>query len=125
MTSLAGWCCALGPDRGECYCRRDLDAANADVLIGSDVIAVAGGLHIEYDSNDILCSIRFGDTDHTVAAVSPKMHPSPHVKVVREDDDVILRAEEAEVRWKSEEKFWELTWRWKEKAPTSLRVWHQ
>ena len=71
-----------------------------------------------YGDNNQLCSIHFGTkAQGTTAAVSEK-HPSPHVKVVRDGDDVILCACDGEVRWRADDRFWELSWKWHDDAPS-------
>ena len=97
-----------------------LDAVDASVLIGGDVISGAGGVHLEYQDTRAVCDLVLDPRSPLVfpAAVCPDVHPSPHVKVSRESNgDVLLTASDGEVRWCAEAEYWELRWAWKCNPP--------
>ena len=93
---------------------RKLDAVNADVLVGADVIAAVGGVHLGYGDDGSLSSVQFGapETDRPaiVAATVPAAHPSRHVTVSKDGEDVVLRTDDSEVRWDSASQRWIVRW---------------
>ena len=61
-----------------------LDAVDASVLIGGDVISGAGGVHLEYQDT-MLSAIDLEPRSPLVFLPQcPDVHPSPHVKVSQE-----------------------------------------
>ena len=86
----------------------DLDVVGAEILIGADVIARSGGVRLQYDDQTLrLNGVYFGGAVAAVAADvadGQDTHPSRHVDVVREDDNVILSTGDGDVRWDAEAK---------------------
>ena len=81
----------------------DLDVVGAEILVGADVIARSGGVRLQYDDQTLrLNGVYFGEAVEAVAADiadGQDTHPSRHVNVVREDDNVILSTQDGDVRW--------------------------
>ena len=81
----------------------DLDVVGAEILVGADVIARSGGARLQYDDQTLrLNGVYFGEAVAAVAADiadGQDTHPSRHVNVVREDDNVILSTQDGDVRW--------------------------
>ena len=99
----------------------DLDVVQADVLIGLDVISALGGVNLRYDDGELV-NVVFGSAENELSRqalpessdLSADGHPSRHVDVCHEaNGDVVLSSEDGCVRWKSDEKYWELSWLWK------------
>ena len=88
-----------------------LSAVSAQILIGNDVVAGNGGVHVQYDAEGSLRGVTFGSA--TAACVSTASHPNPHVTVVRDDKNIILRANDGEVKWHADKRYWSLKWLWK------------
>ena len=97
-----------------------LDVVGTEILIGADAIAQSGGVRLRYDNRKRLDGVFFGRavTAATANAASdPDAHPSRHVKVTRDGDDVILSTQDGEVRWDASAKKWVLSWQWKDGGP--------
>ena len=107
-----------------------LDVVETDVLIGSDLVAVAGGLKLEYDSvSGTLSAVRFGcdrgesPSTSTAASLRPEVelardvHPSQHVTTQYVKDGVVFKTNDGQVKWSSELRRWELSWKWKNDRP--------
>ncbi|XP_065196502.1 uncharacterized protein LOC135827994 [Sycon ciliatum] len=105
---------------------RKLDAVNADVLVGADVIAAVGGVHLGYGDDGSLSSVQFGapETDRPaiVAATVPAAHPSRHVTVSKDGEDVVLRTDDSEVRWDSASERWIVRWMWADDEPPTKQI---
>ena len=102
----------------------DLEAVEAEVLIGMSLISSVGEVHIRYDG-DAVSSVVFA-SEEPVSAVPDKPHvheqtrcPSLcHVEVIEEPcGSVTLRANDGSVRWEASEKRWVLSWNWKDGPP--------
>ena len=96
----------------------DLSTVQSDVLIGSDIIIGTAGLSLEYDENQVLCGIRFGpepmSESVSASVATADKHPFPFVEVTHENDDVVLKVDDGEVRWMAKEQYWQARWQWKD-----------
>ena len=101
---------------------KSLDAVQADILIGADVVAGSGGLHLDYSDDGSLRRVWFG-AEHipkdVAACAQPvsDVHPSRHVDVVRDGEDVVLTADDGSVKWDSARHQWVLSWKWQGEQP--------
>eukprot|EP00117_Sycon_ciliatum_P019248 scpid46651/ scgid17510/ len=103
----------------------DLSVVRADLLIGSNVVSRCRGLCLSYDDDGELERVRFGTDACAASAVHTKpvakcqeAHPSRHVRVTQDGDNVTLCVDDGEVRWCHDTKRWVLKWVWKNgKAP--------
>ena len=97
-----------------------LDVVGTEILIGADAIAQSGGVRLRYDNGKRLDGVFFGRAVTAVtanAASDLDAHPSRHVKVTRDGDDVFLSTQEGEVRWDASSEKWVLSWQWKDGEP--------
>ena len=98
----------------------DLSVVNAEMLIGSDFVAMCGGLHLQYDCNGDLTGATLGSRDRleptqpVTACTSdrPVDKLSRHVSVTRDGDDILLATDDGEVQWVASEQRWIVTWKW-------------
>eukprot|EP00117_Sycon_ciliatum_P010277 scpid12682/ scgid5529/ len=104
---------------------KSLDAVDASVLIGTDLIAAAGGLSLQYDDDNLLCGVRFGQAvTAAVPGTPPMVHPSPYVSVSSDGDDTVLHTDDGEARWRADKQYWEVKWSWKDDVAPSEPVGH-
>ena len=101
---------------------QDLSTVQSDVLVGSDIIIGTSGLSLEHDENKVLCGIWFGpepmsESVSASVATSDK-HPSPFVEVTHENNDIVLKVNDGEVRWMAKEQCWQARWQWKDTVPS-------
>ena len=88
-------------------------ALSASVLIGNDVVASHGGLQLRYDQDHTLTSVTFGPDPVVATALADDLsHPSPHVTVSQDGGDIVLQADDGEVRWLTKEAKWQIRWKW-------------
>ena len=100
-------------------------------MVGSDLIAHSGGLHLEYSDDGTLSSVLFGPASVanlvcgvTTPAASTSdrelflKHVDVHENVT--SGNVTLTTDDGSVRWIADEKRWEVTWQWSSGAvPTT------
>ena len=89
----------------------DLSTVRAEVLIGSDLSAAAGGLHLEYDDDHELVCVHFGrEQDATVFRVAAVQETpaklSRHLSAASNGEQVTLEMDDFAVRWDKTEKRW-------------------
>ena len=105
----------------------DLSTVRAEVLIGSDLSAAAGGLHLEYDDDHELVCVHFGrERDATVFRVAAVQETpaklSRHLSAASNGEQVTLEMDDFTVWWDETEKRWVLTWKWKDGQPPTRPV---
>ena len=103
----------------------DLSVVRADLLLGSDVSSRSGGLRLAYADGQ-LQSVQFGPDQATASVAVPKdadvPHPSRHVNVTTDGDDVLLSVGDGTIRWCSRTRRWTLTWAWADGHPPPAPV---
>ena len=100
-------------------------------MVGSDLIAHCGGLHLEYSDDGTLSSVLFGPAavaNPVCGVTTPATSTSnrelflKHVDVHEDatSGNVTLTTDDGSVRWIADEKRWEVTWQWSSGAvPTT------
>ncbi|XP_065182544.1 uncharacterized protein LOC135813373 [Sycon ciliatum] len=103
---------------------RDLTAVSANILVGNDVVVGNGGVQLRYGEDNSLSAVTFGTTPAAACTTEPSKdsHPSPHVNVIRDGKDVILRVNDGEVRWHAEQGHWSLKWYWQDGVEPCHRI---
>ena len=109
----------------------ELSAINADLSLGSDLVRAIGGVRLQYSESGDLRYVLFGsstasDSEPVSSVVSdavqpPDQHPSRHVSVVQDGDDVTLSIQDGQIKWLATEQCGQAARRWKDdKPPTEL-----
>lgn len=104
-----------------------LDVVRADMLLGADLVAAAGGLNLEYSEDQKLTAVRFGATtkqssEPIASVLSPDEHPLQDVEVTCDGGDVLLSTPDGEARWDSANRRWVMSWKWKDGCPPAVPV---
>ena len=100
----------------------NLSALDTDILVGSDIVAQAGGLDIQYDGpGGPLLSVIFGPKPHVAGAgveSSGKRLPR-HVSVSESGNTVKLSTTDVTATWDEAKGYWQAEWTWKDGIPPS------
>ena len=122
----------LAPIAVSAFVVEDPDVIQTDLLVGGDIVSGSGWLHLEYTDDGKLAGVVFGtrpectttcsDDIAAVAQRTRQEHPSRHVEVIREGDDVVLATDDGEVRWDNDQRKWILLWIWKSGEPPACPV---
>ncbi|XP_065195680.1 uncharacterized protein LOC135827084 [Sycon ciliatum] len=122
----------LPPTRVVAFVVPELSVINADLLLGSDLVRAIGGVRLQYSESGDLRSVLFGpspasDPEPVSSVVSdalqsPDQHPSRHVSVVQDGEDVTLSVEDGQIKWLAAEQCWQAAWRWKDDKPPTGRI---
>ncbi|XP_065190928.1 uncharacterized protein LOC135821857 [Sycon ciliatum] len=121
----------LPPTRVVAFVVPELSVINADLLLGSDLVRAIGGVRLQYSESGDLRSVLFGPSPASPEPVSsvvsdalqsPDQHPSRHVSVVQDGEDVTLSVEDGQIKWLADEQCWQAAWRWKDDKPPTGRI---
>ena len=102
------------------YVVGSLSVVSADVLIGNDVVTGSGGMSMLYAKDGAPTGVTFGPSPTNIvcgASHDLDAHPSSHVQVKREGDNVRLSTADGDVIWDSTARRWTLRWQWKAGSP--------
>ena len=100
----------------------NLDALNADLLIGSDIVAQVGGVSIGYDGpGGALSSVTFGPVNKPQVAAASVQSPgkklSRHISVAESSNGVELSMTDIKATWNAVDGHWQAEWTWKDGIP--------
>ena len=100
----------------------NLHALNADLLIGSDIVAQVGGVSIGYDGpGGALSSVTFGPVNKPQVAAASVQSPgkkfSRHIFVAESSNGVELSMTDIRATWDAANGHWQAEWTWKDGIP--------